>query len=158
MRDEHVERIVTQTREVGVIRHFVRPPVDAVNAVAPVDRERAAEEPALQTSESDPGAARNVRHVIGQGDRSAALAMLGQREVVVVISVDEPELDAVTRARSIDGREEPRPVGMVREVAEVADLDHDRAVLLGRRADEPLDPRRVAVGVASHEHATNIVS
>jgi hypothetical protein len=84
--------------------------------------------------------------------------MLGQREVVVVISVDEPELDAVTRARSIDGREEPRPVGMVREVAEVADLEHDRAVLLGRRADEPLDPRRVAVGVAGHEHATNIVS
>lgn len=75
-----------------------------------------------------------------------------------MVAVDEPELDAVARASRIHGREEPEPAGMVREVAEVADLNHDRAAMLDRGADEALGPHGVAMGVAGDEHATNIVS
>ena len=117
-----------------------------MSAVAPIDREGAAEEPERQTSESDPRATRHVGHVIGQGDRRIVLAVFGEREVVVVVAVDEPELDAMTGARGIDGRQEPRAVGMVREVAEVADLDHDRTALLGRRARQAARPRRCSRG------------
>ena len=46
----------------------------------------------------------------------------------------------------------------VGEVAEVTDLDDDRAAALGGFPRERLDPCRVAVGVASDQHATDVVS
>lgn len=158
MGDEDVERPGAEARDVGVVRRLARPPVDPVSAVAPVDRECTAEEPGRQTPESDPRCTRNVGHVIGQGDWGLDLAMLCKCEVVVVVAVDEPELDAISRARGIDGRQESRPVGKIWEVAEVADLDDHRAALLSRGVDESLDPCCVAVGVTGHQHATDIGS
>ena len=129
-----------------------------MGAVTPVDRERPAEKSEHETPEREPCSARDVGHVLGQGDRRVALAMVGESEVVVVVAVDEPELDAVEGACGIHGLEEPRPVGMVREVAEVADLDDERAALLGRPRRQRFDPGGVAMSVAGDEDATDLVS
>ena len=75
-----------------------------------------------------------------------------------MVAVDEPELDAVDGARSVDSSEEAWPAGMIGEVPEVTDLDDDRAVMLGCLPRQSLDPCGIAVGVAGDADAPDVVS
>jgi len=122
MRDEHVEALGTEASHVGLVGGLLRPPVDAVCAVAPVDRERPAEESEGDTAEFKPRAAWNVCHVIGQPHQIVGLSMFGDG-VIVMVAVDEPELDIVGSASRVHSGEEARTFRKVREVAEIADLD-----------------------------------
>lgn len=158
MSEEDIELAGAEARNVGAVRPLAWPPVDPVRAVTPIDGERPAEKSEDPTRESNARASRDVGHVVGQSDRCVAFAMLGEREVIVVVAVDEPQLGTVDGARGVDGGEEAWSAGMIGEVPEVADLDDERAALLGRHPRQCLDPRGVAVGVAGDEDATNVVS
>ncbi len=78
--------------------------------------------------------------------------------VIVVVAVDEPQFDAVDLAGGVDGAEESWPVGVVREVPEVADLNDDRAPGVGCDVGQMFDPFRVAVSVTGDEDAPNVDS
>ena len=56
-----------------------------------------------------------------------------------MVPVDEPQLHVVGRAGPVDVRDEARPVAVIGEVAEVADLDDDRAVTSGSDTCQVLD-------------------
>lgn len=106
MRDEDIESTVAETCDVGVVRRLAGPPVDSVCAVTPVDGERPTEKAEGPAPERDACSTRDVGHMVGQGIWFAMIAVLGEREVVIVVAVDEPELDTVDSARSVDSGEE----------------------------------------------------
>jgi hypothetical protein len=60
--------------------------------------------------------------------------------VVVVVAVDERDVDVVLGAGALGGVEDGPPDAMAREVAKVADLQDERAVLITSDCAQVPDP------------------
>jgi hypothetical protein len=108
--DEDIERFLTEPGDIVGIGDLVLPPVHAGGAVAPVDGERSTEKPERAATDVEARPTGDVGDVLGDVDGNVAVLELGERGVVVVVAVDEPQLDAVGRAGLVDVRKEARSV------------------------------------------------
>ena len=77
MRDEDVESLGAEPRDVVGVRDLVVPPVDASRAVAPVDGERATEEAERASTEVEARSSREIGDVLCDMDGNVAVLEFG---------------------------------------------------------------------------------
>ena len=138
----------SQMRQVIVSEVFIREPAVTWGAERPIDRVGAAEYCDFDAAPKEVAAARDVHEVLGHRDRlTAALDLLLQKRVMLVVAVEERHRDA----RGGHGVDEPLAVG---PVAEVTELEHHVGIQQTCRGrDEALPPRSPAVCVSNQEDA-----
>lgn len=153
--DQHIQRSRTQLLDVGIGQDLTRPPAHMLHPLATVDRERPAERAETHARPLPAMSTGDIAASIGDCD-DAVLVWLefGQCVVVFVVAIDPVDaVDALMFGMPADLLEISKPVGGVRPVAEITELQDRVAAVTVRELAQCADPARVAVHIAGEQQS-----